>query len=155
MMNNVPNLKQTIQKAIEENTDLKKQVSVYMKERSLSLKKSLLNAAKDVNGVKLLIFKGEGNVDNLKEMAFQIKGEIQDKFCLIAGIEEKDKCALMVLLSDQLVAGGLNAATLVKEAAKHIQGGGGGQPNFATAGGKNATGLNQAIDTVLELVGLK
>jgi alanyl-tRNA synthetase len=155
MMNNVPNLQQTIRKAIEENAELKKQLSAFMKERMISLKKSLLDAAIDKNGVKLLIFKGEGNIDNLKEMAFQIRGEIRDKFCLIAGIEEKEKCALMVMLSDQLVADGLNAAQLVKEAAKHIRGGGGGQPNFATAGGKNANGLNQAIDTVLELAGLK
>jgi alanyl-tRNA synthetase len=91
----------------------------------------------------------------LKEMAFQIKGEIHGKFCLIAGIEEKEKCTLMVMLSDQLVADGLNASQIVKEAANHIQGGGGGQPNFATAGGKNATGLNKAIDTVLEMTGLK
>jgi alanyl-tRNA synthetase len=155
LMNNVPNLQQTIRKAIEENADLKKQLAFYMKERALLLKKSLLEAAVEKNGVKVLIFRGEGKSDSLKEIAFQIKGEIQDKFCLIAGIEEKDKCALMVLLSDQLVADGLNAATLVKEAAKHIQGGGGGQPHFATAGGKNANGLNQAIDTVLELAGLK
>jgi len=155
MLNNVPNLKQTIQRAIEENAELKKQVTAFMKEKTMMLKKSLLEAAIDRNGVKLLIFRGEGNIDHLKEMAFQIKGEMQDKFCLIAGIEEKDKCALMVLLSDQLVADGLNASKLVKEAAKHIRGGGGGQPHFATAGGKNANGLNQAIDTVLEMAGLK
>jgi alanyl-tRNA synthetase len=59
------------------------------------------------------------------------------------------------MLGDELVAEGLNAAKLIKEAAKHIQGGGGGQPYFATAGGKNVHGLNQAIDTVLELAGLK
>jgi alanyl-tRNA synthetase len=155
LMNNVPNLKETIRKAVEENAELRKQVSTYLKEKSITLKKRLLEATVDNNGVKLLIFRGEGNVEILKEIAFQIRGEIQDKFCLIAGIEDKDKCALMVMLSDQLVADGFNAAQLVKEAAKHIQGGGGGQPHFATAGGKNAHGLNQAIDTVLELVGLK
>jgi alanyl-tRNA synthetase len=154
MLNNVPNLKQTIQKAIEENADLKKQLTVYMKEKTMALKKRLAETAVDRNGTKLLIFRGEGNIDHIKEIAFQFKGEIQGKFCFIAGIEEKDKCALMVMLSDDLVAEGLNAAQLVKEAAKHIRGGGGGQPHFATAGGKNADGLNQAIDTVLEMAGL-
>jgi len=155
MFNNVPNLKQTVLKSIEENAELKKQITVYMKEKTATLKKRLFETAIDRNGVKLLIFRGEGNIDNLKEIAFQIKGEIQGKFCFIAGIEEKDKCALMVMLGDELVAEGFNAAVMVKEAAKHIQGGGGGQPHFATAGGKNAHGLTQAIDTVLELAGLK
>ena len=155
MFNNVPNLKQAIRKAIEENTELKKQLTVYMKEKSTALKKRLVETAVDRNGTKLLIFRGGGDIDNLKEIAFQFKGEIQGKFCFIAGIEEQEKCALLVMLGDELVAEGLNAALFIKEAAKHIQGGGGGQPHFATAGGKNANGLTQAIDTVLELAGLK
>jgi alanyl-tRNA synthetase len=155
MMNNVPNLKETVFKVVEENGELKKELAGYVRDRMITLKKHLLDAAVDRNGVKLLVYRGEGSLDMLKEMAFQLKGEIHDSFCLIAGIEEKDKCALMVMLGDQLVTSGLNAAQLVKEAAKHIQGGGGGQPYFATAGGKNANGLNQAIETVLELAGLK
>jgi alanyl-tRNA synthetase len=154
LMHNVPNLKQTIQKAIEENAELKKQLAAYMKEKTSALKKRLLDAAIDKNGVKLFIYKGEGSIDHMKDMAFQIKGEMQGKFCFIAGIEDKDKCALMVMLGDELVADGFNAARVVKEAAKHIQGGGGGQPHFATAGGKNPNGLNQAIDAVLEMTGL-
>ena len=155
MMNNAPNLKETVFRVVEENAELKKQLAVYIREKVISLKKHLLETAIDRNGVKLLVFRGEGNADMLKDMMFQIKGEIQDSFCVIAGVEEKDKCALIVMLSDQLVAAGFNAAQLVKEAAKHIQGGGGGQPYFATAGGKNANGLNQAIETVLEMTGLK
>jgi alanyl-tRNA synthetase len=153
LMNNVPNLKETVRKAVEENADLKKQIAVFLKEKSVMLKKRLLETALDRNGVKLLIFRGEGQVDVLKEIAFQIRGELQAKVCLIAGIEEKDKCALMVMLSDQLVAEGLNAAQLVKDAAKHIQGGGGGQPHFATAGGKNAEGLHAAIEEIMNQVG--
>ena len=154
MMNNVPNLKQTIQKAIEENAELKKELTVYMKEKIVTLKKRLSETAIERNGVKLLVFKGEGNIDQMKDIAFQLKGETQGKFCFVAGIEEKDKCALMIMLGDELVAEGLNAAQLVKDAAKHIQGGGGGQPHFATAGGKNVNGLSQAIDAVLEMAGL-
>ena len=155
MMNNVPNLKQTIQKAIEENAELKKELTVYMKEKIVTLKKRLSETAIERNGVKLLVFKGEGNIDQMKDIAFQLKGETQGKFCFVAGIEEKDKCALMIMLGDELVAEGLNAAQLVKDAAKHIQGGGGGQSHFATAGGKNVNGLSQAIDAVLEMAGLK
>jgi len=72
----------------------------------------------------------------------------------VAGTEAEGKPMLTVMLSDNLVASGLKAGNLVKEAAKLIQGGGGGQPHFATAGGKNADGLSAAIDKVLELAGL-
>ena len=155
LVNHVPNLAQTIRKAVEENAELKKQLTVYMKEKVVALKARLLNKAEERNGVKVVFFRGEGNADMMKDMAFQIKGELPGKVCFIAGIEEKDKCLLIVMLSDDLVAEGLNATHLVKAAATHIQGGGGGQPHFATAGGKRIEGLNAAIDRVLELAGLK
>ena len=88
---------------------------------------------------------------------FQIKGEsnTEEKVFFVAGIKDGEKCALMVMLSEPLVAEGLNAGKLVKEAAKLIQGGGGGQPHFATAGGKNVAGLGEAIEHILDAAGLK
>lgn len=154
LMHNVPNLSQTIRKAIDENAELKKQIAGYMKEKVTIIKEKLLAGATERNGVKVYIYRGQGDVDNIKDMAFQIKGEIHNAFCFIGGIEGKEKCSLMIMLSDQLVADGLNAAQLVKDAAKFIQGGGGGQPHFATAGGKNADGLAAAIDHVLKAAGL-
>lgn len=91
----------------------------------------------------------------MKDIAFQIKGELNESFLYVAGIIDEAKCQLMVMLSDDLVADGLNASKLVKDAAKHIQGGGGGQPHFATAGGKNLEGLSIAVSTVVEAAGLK
>ena len=82
------------------------------------------------------------------------RGQITENLFFVAGTEAEGKPMLTVMLSDNLVAGGLKAGNLVKEAAKLIQGGGGGQPHFATAGGKNVDGLNAAIDKVLELAGL-
>lgn len=157
MFNNVPNLAQTIRKAIEENAELKKQVGDYVKEKVQQLKKELIAKAIERNGVKLIVFRGEANVDSIKDLAFQIKGDspVDEKVCFIAGIKDGDKCALMVMLSEPLVADGLNAGKLVKDAAKLIQGGGGGQPHFATAGGKNAAGLPDAIDLILQAAGLK
>jgi alanyl-tRNA synthetase len=155
LMNNVPNLAQTIQKAVEENAELKKQLTVYMKEKGAFLKKKLLAEAVERNGVKVIVFRGQGNPEMIKDMAFQVKGEQEGKICFVAGIEDKEKCMLAVMLSDELVAGGLDASRLVKEASKHIQGGGGGQPHFATAGGKKAEGLGAAIDAVLDMAGLK
>jgi alanyl-tRNA synthetase len=156
MFNNVPNLSMTIKKSIEENAELRKQLADYLKEKVASLKKNILSRAVDKNGVKLLLFKGNGNLEAFKDVAFQIKGEfaMDEKVCFIAGIEDHDKCGLVIMLSDPLVAEDLNAAKLIKEGAKYIQGGGGGQPHFATAGGKNSTGLSQAIEAILEAAGL-
>ena len=152
LFNNVPNLAQTIRKSIEENAELKKQVSEYIKEKVQTLKKELIAKAVVRNGVKLIVFKGEASVDAIKDLAFQIKGEAQseEKVFFVAGIKDGAKCALMVSISDSLVKEGLNAGKLVKDASKLIQGGGGGQPHFATAGGKNADGIDAAVDAILK-----
>ncbi|MCD7931683.1 MAG: alanine--tRNA ligase [Tannerellaceae bacterium] len=155
LMNNMPNLTQAIKKSIEENSEMKKQIEDFVKEKSIQLKKEILANAKDINGVKVMAGVMPGNTEVLKNIAFMIKGELKDSFIFVAGIKELHKCSLMVMLSDDLVAGGLNAGKLVKDTAKHIQGGGGGQPHFATAGGKNPDGLAIAVDAVLEAAGMK
>lgn len=157
LFNNVPNLAQTIRKSIEENAELKKQVSDYVKEKVAMLKKELIAKAVERHGVKVVVFRGEANVDAIKDLAFQIKGESNsdEKVFFVAGIKDGAKCALMVMLSEPLVAEGLNAGKLVKDAAKLIQGGGGGQAHFATAGGKNSDGLVQAVEQILEAADLK
>ena len=157
MFNNVPNLALTIRKSIEENAELKKQINDYVKEKVQHLKKELVANAQEKNGVKVIVFKGNANVEVIKDLAFQIKGEapMDGKVFFVGGIKDGAKCALMVALSEGLVKEGLHAGKLVKDAAKHIQGGGGGQPHFATAGGKNPEGLDVAVDSILESVGLK
>lgn len=157
MFNNVPNLALTIRKSIEENAELKKQINDYVKEKVQHLKKELVANAQEKNGVKVIVFKGNANVEVIKDLAFQIKGEapMDGKIFFVGGIKDGAKCALMVALSEGLVKEGLHAGKLVKDAAKHIQGGGGGQPHFATAGGKNPEGLDIAVDSILESAGLK
>ena len=157
MFNNVPNLAQTIRKSIEENAELKKQVGDYIKEKVASMKKDLITKAVVRHGVKVVVFRGEANVDAIKDLAFQIKGEscTDEKVFFVAGIKDGSKCALMVMLSEPLVADGLDASKLVKDAAKLIQGGGGGQAHFATAGGKNSDGLIQAVDQILAAADLQ
>ncbi|MDD6209301.1 MAG: alanine--tRNA ligase, partial [Bacteroidales bacterium] len=155
MMNNMPNIAQAIKKSIEENAEMRKQIEDYIKEKASRLKKEIIARATERNGVKLLTFVGKGNAEAFKDVAFQIKGEINDSFLFVCGIIDEAKCSLMVMMSDDLVADGLHAGKLVKEAAKHIQGGGGGQPHFATAGGKNIDGLTIAVDSVVEAAGLK
>ena len=156
MFNNVPNLAQTIRKSIEENNELKKQVSEYVKEKVSQLKKDLIAKAVEKKGIKVIVCKAETSIYVVKDVAFQLKGEFPSdgKYFFVGGIKDNDKCALMVMMSEPLVAEGLNAAKLVKDAAKLIQGGGGGQAHFATAGGKNPEGINVAVDKVLELAGL-
>ena len=157
MFNNVPNLAQTIRKSIEENAELKKEVQEYIKEKVQLIKKDLLANAIERNGVKVIIFKGEAHIEAIKDVAFQVKGEAQEtgKVFFVGGIKDGAKCALMVSISDALVKEGLNAGKLVKDAAKLIQGGGGGQPHFATAGGKNSDGLDAAVDAILDAARLK
>ncbi len=155
LMNNMPNLAQSIKKSIEENAEMKKQIEEFVKEKAVQLKKELVSRAVEVNGVKVMSGVTPGTTEVMKNIAFQIKGELKESFVFVFGIKEDPKCTLMVMLSDDLVADGLNAGKLVKDAAKHIQGGGGGQPHFATAGGKNPEGLAMAVDAVLEAANLK
>lgn len=151
LFNNVPDLGTTIRKFIEENAGLKKQVEDYMKEKSIAIKQHLLQSIEEVNGVKLIRLNAQMPAETVKNIAFQLRGEITENLFFVAGSEEGGKPLLTVMLSDNLVEGGLNAGKLVKEAAKLIQGGGGGQAHFATAGGKNAEGLAIAIEKVIEL----
>ena len=155
MMNNMPNLAQAIKKSIEENADLKKQVDEYMREKAVSMKRDIIAKATERNGIKLFTYVGKAQPDAMKDVAFQLKGETSGSFVFVAGIADGAKCTLMVMLSDDLVADGLNAGKLVKDAARHIQGGGGGQPHFATAGGKNTDGLTIAVGEVIKAAGLE
>lgn len=155
LFNNAPDLMGTIHKYIEENAGLKKQVDDFMKEKETQVKQKLLQNIQEINGVKVIKFRSPLPAETVKNIAFQLRGEITENLFFVAGTENEGKPMLTVMLSDNLVAGGLKAGNLVKEAAKLIQGGGGGQPHFATAGGRNLDGLNAAVDKVVELAGLQ
>ena len=145
LMNHMPNLAQAMKKSIEENAEMKKQIEDYIREKSMRLKEEIVAKASESNGIKVMQFVGKANADAMKNVAFQIKAETTDSFVFVAGIIDDNKCTLMLMLSDDLVKEGLHAGKIVKEAAKHIQGGGGGQPHFATAGGKNMEGLSLSL----------
>ena len=155
LFNNAPDLTGAIRKYIEENAGLKKQVEEFAKEKEAQLKEKLLQSVKEINGVKLIKFCAPMiSPEAIKNIAFQLRGEITENLFFVAGTIFNNKPTLTVMLSDNLVANGLKAGALVKEAAKLIQGGGGGQPHFATAGGKNSDGLIAAVDKVIELAGI-
>ena len=150
--NNTPNLLVSVKKTIEENADLKKQVESYYQEKILSMRDHLLAQANVVNGVKLVVIKGEFSADMVKSVAFQIKNVSSEPLAVLGATYSQDKKpSLTVLLSDELVERGMNATQIVRDAAKEIQGGGGGQPFFAQAGGKKLDGLNSAMDKLMAL----
>ena len=154
LFNNVPDLRAAIRKSIEENANLKKQVEEFMKEKAASLKNELIANAKEMGGVKVIKRVAPISADVAKDIAFQLKGEVTGSLLVVIGSVDAGKPMLTVMLSEDLVKNGLKAGNLVKEAAKLIQGGGGGAPHFATAGGKNPEGLLSAVDKVIELAGL-
>ena len=154
LFNNAPDLGIAIRKYLDENAGLKKQVEDFMKEKEAALKERLLKNIQEIHGIKVVKFCAPLPAEVVKNIAFQLRGEITENLFFVAGNIDNGKPMLTVMLSDNLVASGLKAGNLVKEAAKLIQGGGGGQPHFATAGGKNTDGLPAAVEKVLELAGI-
>ena len=153
LFNNAPDLKVAIRKYIEENAGLKKQMEAFMKEKEALVKSKLIGNAKDVHGVKVIKAILPMPADSVKNIAFQLKGEFPTNLFVAIGSTDNGKPMLTVAVSEDLVATGINAGKLVREAAKLIQGGGGGQAHFATAGGKNVDGLSAAVDKLIELAG--
>ena len=153
LFNNAPDLNAAIKKYIEENAGLKKQVEEFMKEKEAEVKAKLLNNAKDIHGVTVIKATLPMPADTIKNIAFQLKGQVTENLFVVIGSVFENKPMLTVMLSDDQVKNGLNAGQLVREAVKLIQGGGGGQPHFATAGGKNPDGLSAAVDKIVELAG--
>jgi len=132
----------------DENSTLKKQLEQLLKEKAGSLKGDLKNEITDLNGVNFLAKKIDLDAKGIKDLAHELGGELDNLF-LFFGAENDGKATLTCYISKDLVASkDLHAGTIVRELGKHIQGGGGGQPFFATAGGKNPAGLDAALDAV-------
>ena len=152
LLNNAPDIIGAIRKLSEESSELKKQVEAFMHEKIITLRDQLLAGANNANSVKVIRYEGTLTADQVKTLAFQIRNVQNEKLFFVAGSVHEGKPSLTVLLSDDLVASGLNAVNIAREAAKEIQGGGGGQPFFASAGGKNAAGIQNAIEKALKAI---
>lgn len=158
LFNNSPQLMTAIRKTLEENAELGKQVGEYIREQIAEKKRQLLEKRVEVSGVRLFLVEREAPAEVVKDIAFQIAGELHEPFVFIAACVEpsSSKPSLTLMISKDLVESrGWNASQLLRAAAKHIQGGGGGQPHFATAGGKNVDGLNAAVEELLSAMELK
>ena len=158
LFNNSPQLMTAIRKTLEENAELGKQVGEYIREQIAEKKRQLLEKRVEVGGVRLFLVEKEVPAEIIKDIAFQIAGELHEPFVFIAACVEpsSSKPSLTLMISKDLVESrGWNASQLLRAAAKHIQGGGGGQPHFATAGGKNVNGLKAAVEELLSAMELK
>ena len=149
LLNNAPDLMATIQKAIADNKDLQAQVDEFKAQKAQEMKKMLVEKSREVNGVKVISGVLPVEPQHAKDMAFQLRGQFTERLLVVIGSEVAGKPTLTVSISDDLVKEGKNAGQLVREAGKLIKGGGGGQPHFATAGGKDPEGLKSAVDKIV------
>ena len=153
LFNNAPDLAGAIRKAIDENAGLKKQIETFMAEKVERFRDELLAKAEDYNGIKLVRVEGTVDANLLRNVPMLLKGKFTDvKFAVVGATEWEGKPMITVVLSQPLVDAGKNAGQIIKSAAKHIQGGGGGQAWMATAGGRNVAGLGAAMEEMLGAV---
>ena len=150
LFNNAPDLAGAIRKAIDENAGLKKQIEAFMAEKVERFRDELIAKAEDYNGIKLVRVEGTVDANLLRNVPMLLKGKFTDvKFAVVGATEWEGKPMITVVLSQPLVDAGKNAGQIIKSAAKHIQGGGGGQAWMATAGGRNVAGLGAAMEEML------
>lgn len=153
MFNNAPDLLASLHKFISENETLRKQAEDFMQEKAMMMRDQMLTNAQDINGVKVVRFEREIDPELLRNAVTLMRGKFADQqFAFIGATLWNQKPTLTLFLSQPLIDKGLNASAIIKQAAKHIQGGGGGQAFMATAGGKNPDGLKAAADEILSEV---
>ena len=143
-----PNFHQAIQKMIQENETLRKEVEGAISERIGSLKEVLKSKGEVINGINVLTLRGEYLQEVVRGLAMALRNEMQGTL-FVAGYLSNDKPSLCLMATDDLVAQGVHAGEIIRKAAKFIQGGGGGQPFFATAAGKDVGGVPQAIEFII------
>ena len=152
MFNNAKDLQGAIAKFIDEHEDLKKEVDAMKAQAAARIKAGLLEHVQQINGVNVIKAVVPADAQQCKDIVFQIREAMPGSLVCALGTKTGGKPSITVMLSDDMVKDhNLNAGKIVREAAKLIQGGGGGQPFFATAGGKNPDGISAALDKAIEL----
>ena len=151
MLGNAPEVAAAVAKLISENSAAKKKIEEYAKEKAASFAKVISENAEEINGIKVVRFSRDVDPSMLREAATILQKEVEN-FALAAAFSHDGKPQLALMYSNDLVAAGHNAAKDIREAAKFIQGGGGGQPVLATAGGRNIDGLQAALDKMVEII---
>ncbi|MCM1332693.1 MAG: alanine--tRNA ligase [Bacteroides sp.] len=155
MFNNSPNLVQALRKSIEENAELKRQAEEYFNEKANSTADRLLDKAYNSNGIKVVELRGTVLPDMVKTVAFNVRAKSPEHTVFIGATSDPSgKPLLTLMITEDLAKDGMNASTTIRSAAKLIKGGGGGQPGFAQAGGKDKEGLTQAFENIRATLGL-
>ncbi len=150
LFNNAPDLAGAIHRSIDENAGLKKQIEQYMAEKIEHFRDDIIHRAEDFGDIKLVRLEGEVSPDMIRGVMPLLRGRFTDvRFAVIGATQHEGKPTIAVFLSQPLVDAGKNAGTMIKAAAKLIQGGGGGQPWMATAGGRDVNGLPAAMEQLL------
>ena len=155
LFNNVPDVVAALRRSIEENADLRRQVEASLKERAESMAKNALDKAKVEGSLRIASLSGPGIPDVVKNVAFSVRALAGTEPVAFAAatFDAAGKPLLTLMLNDAAIAAtGKNASQIIREAAKAIKGGGGGQPGFAQAGGKDREGLSAAMDKMMELL---
>ena len=152
LFNNAKDLQGVIAKYMEEHDAMRKEIEKFSAQAVERLKDSLVANAKDVNGLKVVKAVLPINAEQAKNLVFKVREAIPQNLVCVVGSTANDKPLLSIMFSDDVVSEhGLNAGQIIREAAKLIQGGGGGQPHYAAAGGKNLDGISVAVDKAVEL----
>ena len=155
LFNNAKDLEGVIQKYINEHDTMKKEIESFQAQAVERTKNYLMTEIQTVNGVNVITRVLEMQPAQVKDLVFQLRAAVEAPFLCAIGSKYQNKPMLTIMMSDDLVNDhGLNAGQMIREAAKLIQGGGGGQPHYAQAGGKNVDGLSAAVDKVIELANL-
>ena len=150
LFNNAPDVVNAIHKFIDENATLKKQIEQFTAEKIEQYRDHIIGRAESFGDIKLVRIEGEEDPEMIRGVMPLLRGKFTDmKFAVVAATHWNDKPTIALFLSQPLVEEGKNAGMIIKSAAKHIQGGGGGQPWFATAGGRDVNGLNAAMNEML------
>ena len=151
LFNNAPDVVNAIHKFIDENASLKKQIEQFTAEKIEQYRDRIIGRAENFGDIKLVRLEGEQDPEMIRGVMPLLRGKFTDmKFAVVGATEWSGKPTIAVFLSQPLVDEGKNAGAMIKAAAKHIQGGGGGQPWFATAGGRDVNGLSAAMEELLK-----
>ncbi len=148
MLGNAPDVTAAVTKMISENSDARKKLEEYAKEKAAAFAKVLADNSENINGINIATFNRDTDPAMFREAAVKLQKEVTN-FALAAAYQHDGKPQLLLMYSADLVADGHNAAADIKEAAKLIQGGGGGQPFLATAGGRDVSGLEAALEKMV------
>lgn len=141
-----------VKNLIEQNNQLQKQIAVLNNEKAQHIKNNLLENIEIINGISFIAQKVDLDTDTMRDLAFKLKNEVENLF-LVLGAEKEGKAQLVLMISENLVKEkGFHAGNIIREISKEINGGGGGQPHFATAGGKNPDGLVRAFEKARGMV---